>query len=484
MLVRELLKGISVKRISDDNLYDINVENISFNTKDIKPNSAFVLVKGINFDPYEKVDEIFNSKNVRLFITEKPLPEKPYVLVENTRKTFGIICRNFFNIDFIKMKFIGITGTNGKTTTNYLIDSILKVSGHKTIRIGTTEYMIVDEKIEANNTTPGIYDIFEMIAKGVKKGATAVCMEVSSHALDQDRVYGLNFDVAIFTNLTGDHLDYHKTMEHYYQSKKKLFTKEYSKNAAINIDYDYGKRLYNEVEIAKYSFSKGKGDVGVIDVLYSLDGINFKVNIGDEIISLNSHLVGRHNLENILGAITACHILGISKEEIIRGVEQFKNVPGRLEKFEKNGAYFFVDYAHTDDALKNVLEALKGFKKGRLITVFGCGGDRDRTKRPRMAKVAEVYSDIVIVTSDNPRTEDPNAIIDEILTGFEDRSKVLVEPDRRIAIKKACDEAKAGDIVLIAGKGHEDYQIIGKTKYHFDDREEVAKNLGVTFEKI
>jgi UDP-N-acetylmuramoyl-L-alanyl-D-glutamate--2,6-diaminopimelate ligase len=240
MLVRELLKGISVKRISDDNLYDINVENISFNTKDIKPNSAFVLVKGINFDPYEKVDEIFNSKNVRLFITEKPLPEKPYVLVENTRKTFGIICRNFFNIDFIKMKFIGITGTNGKTTTNYLIDSILKVSGHKTIRIGTTEYMIVDEKIEANNTTPGIYDIFEMIAKGVKKGATAVCMEVSSHALDQDRVYGLNFDVAIFTNLTGDHLDYHKTMEHYYQSKKKLFTKEYSKNAAINIDYDYG----------------------------------------------------------------------------------------------------------------------------------------------------------------------------------------------------------------------------------------------------
>jgi len=484
MLVNQLISGLDIKEISDNALLSINIDNLSFNSNDIKPNSVFVLIKGSSFDPYTKVDDIFSSGKVLCFITEQRLENKPYILVENSRKAFGILCRNFFSIDFSRFKLYGVTGTNGKTTTNYLIDSILKKAGFKTVRIGTTEYMVVDEKLEANNTTPSIYDIFSMLDNGVKKGATAACMEVSSHALDQDRVYGLHFDAAVFTNLTGDHLDYHKSMENYYLAKKKLFTNEYSKRAVINIDYDYGKRLYDEVSLEKYSYSTSFADIYAKDISYSLNGIKGKIIIKDNEIELNSDLVGRHNLENILSAISAAYATGINLEAIREGVNGFKNVPGRLEKFEKDGAYFFVDYAHTYDALKNVLVALIPFKKSRLITVFGCGGDRDRTKRPRMARVAENYSDLTIVTSDNPRTEDPNSIIEEILTGFTNKDKVIVEADRRKAIKMVCSLAKDGDIVLIAGKGHENYQIIGKTKHHFDDREEIAKNLGVKFEAI
>lgn len=482
MLVKNLIEGIEIKEVSENKIFEMEIDNLSFDTRGIKSDSAFILIKGSSFDPYEKVKEIYDSGKVKFFISEKRIENYPYLLVENCRKAFGLLCRNYFGIDFSRILLFGVTGTNGKTTTNYLVDSILKAAEFKTIRIGTTEYMIVDESIDANNTTPGIYEIFEMIKKGVEKGGCAVCMEVSSHALEQDRVFGLKFDVAIFTNLTGDHLDYHKSMENYYESKKKLFTEEYSRRAVINLEHDYGKRLYGETSIEKYSFALTDGDIYAKDIVFSLDGIKGKLVLKGKEVIFDSHLVGKHNLENILAAASAAFVAGIDIDSIQKGINNFQNVPGRLEKFEKDGAYFFVDYAHTDDALKNVLQALKPFKKNRLITVFGCGGDRDRTKRPRMARVAEEYSDMVVVTSDNPRTEDPKAIIDEILTGFTNKDRVKVEVDRRKAIKFVCEEAKAGDIVLIAGKGHENYQIIGKTKYHFDDREEVAGNLGVKFE--
>lgn len=483
MLVRDILKGVEVLKLSKDRLLDLSVENISINTNRIKENSVYILISGSNFNPYEKIDEIYNTNKVKLFFSDRELGDKPFIMLNDCRMELHKICRNFFGINFDEMLMFGVTGTNGKTTTNYLLDSILKVEKRKTIRIGTTEYKIVDEVIEANNTTPGTYDIFELIYRGYRKGASAVCMEVSSHALDQKRVAGLIFDVAIFTNLTGDHLDYHKTMEEYYLAKKKLFTKGYSKNAVINIDYDYGKRLFEETDINKLSYSVEKGDIYPVELKFSLDGISAVISFKGELVEIYSSLVGRHNLENILAASSSAFLAGISLNSIKAGVESLKNVPGRLEKFEKDGAYFFVDYAHTDDALKNVLDALSRFKKSRLITVFGCGGDRDRTKRPRMARVAEKYSDIVIVTSDNPRTENPDEIINEILTGFESTKNVIVESDRRSAIQKAVNLAGSGDIVLIAGKGHEDYQIVGKTKYHFDDREEVCKHIGVRFEK-
>ncbi|MCX8084518.1 MAG: UDP-N-acetylmuramoyl-L-alanyl-D-glutamate--2,6-diaminopimelate ligase [Calditerrivibrio sp.] len=482
MLAKYLLNGVEYCSISDTKLLELEVMDISFNTNDIKEQSVFVLIKGSSFDPYKVVDDLYRSGKVLFFISEIPLQGIPCVVVSNCRSAFGIICRNLFDIDFRKVKLFGVTGTNGKTTTNYLIDNILRKAGYKTVRIGTTDYCIVDEKYEAVNTTPGIYDIFSMIRQGLTKGGNAVCMEVSSHALDQGRVFGLNFDVSVFTNLSGDHLDYHKTMEDYYQAKRKLFTKQYSKSCCINIDHEYGKRLYEEVDIEKHSYSTLKADVYAKNVNYSLEGTRCVVVLGDRAIEVDSPLVGRHNLENILAAVTATYVTQIPIDVIKEGINQFKNVPGRLEKFSKDGVYFFVDYAHTDDALRNVLTALRPFKKNRLITVFGCGGDRDRTKRPRMAKVAEEFSDLVVVTSDNPRTEDPKGIISEILAGFNRKGDVIVEEDRRKAISLVCKQAKEGDIVLIAGKGHENYQIIGKTKYHFDDREEVAKNLGVEFE--
>lgn len=484
MLVRDILKGVEILKVSNDKLLDLSVENISINTNKIKDNSVYILISGSNFNPYDKIDEIYNTNKIKLFFSDREIEDKPFIMLKNCKMELDKICKNFFEINFDEMLVFGVTGTNGKTTTNYLIDSILRSEKRKTIRIGTTEYKIIDEVLEANNTTPGTYDIFEMINKGYKNGATAVCMEVSSHALDQKRVAGLIFDVAIFTNLTGDHLDYHKTMEEYYLAKKELFTKKYSRNAVINIDYDYGRRLFKETDINKLSYSIENGDVCPKEVKFSLDGIYSVISFKGELVEIQSKLVGRHNLENILAASSAAFLAGISLNAIKDGVESLQNVPGRLEKFEKDGAYFFVDYAHTDDALKNVLEPLSRFKKSKLITVFGCGGDRDRTKRPRMAKVAEKYSDIVIVTSDNPRTENPDEIINEILTGFESKKDVIVEVDRRTAIKEAVKLARSGDIVLIAGKGHEDYQIIGKTKYHFDDREEVCKNIGVRFEKI
>jgi len=229
MLVKELLKDVPYNMISDNGLWDVNIDNVSYNTFNIKENTLYLLIPGFSFNPYEKVDEIYATSKVKLFVTEKPLPGKPYVLVDNSKIAFSIICRNYFNIDFDKLLLFGVTGTNGKTTTNYLLENILLASNRKVVRIGTTEYKIIDKKVEANNTTPGIYEIFEMISEGFKNGARGICMEVSSHALDQNRVFGLKFDVAIFTNLTGDHLDYHKTMESYYEAKQKLFTKEYSK---------------------------------------------------------------------------------------------------------------------------------------------------------------------------------------------------------------------------------------------------------------
>lgn len=483
MLVKDLLKGIDIVKISNSEILNEEIENVSINTNKITDNSAFILIIGTTFNPYDKVEDIYKTGKVKLFISEKELPGKPYILLKNCREALGIICKNFYNIDLDKFLLIGVTGTNGKTTTNYIMDSILTKSGRKTIRIGTTEYKVLDKVLEANNTTPGTYELFEIIHEGSKKGADSLCMEVSSHALDQNRAAGLKFDTAIFTNLTGDHLDYHKTMEEYYAAKRKLFTEQASKSAVINIDHEYGKRLFEETKIKKISFSTIKGDVSAENPKYTLDGIKTVININGYKLFIESTLVGKHNLENILGAVAAAYMLGIDYTFIKEGVEAVRNIPGRLEKFEKDGRYFFVDYAHTDDALKNVLEALSTFKKKRIITVFGCGGDRDRTKRPRMAKVAENFSDIVIVTSDNPRTEDPLAIINEILSGFSSMKNVLVEPDRRKAIEKAVTISENEDIVLIAGKGHEDYQIIGKVKHHFDDREEICRNIGVKFEK-
>lgn len=478
MKVKQLLKNIKILETSDTALLEKEVVGISFDNRELKNDSIFVAMRGESFDTHTVLSEVYKSGKIVCVLTEKKIDNIPYILVEDSKKAFNNMCLSYFNIDLNKFTKVGITGTNGKTTTSYLVGNILQAGGAKTIRFGTVEYNICGEKLVANNTTPGMYEICSMISKGAKKGADAIVIELSSHALKQNRVHGLKFDVAVFTNLSGDHLDYHLSMDDYYNSKKLLFTDLYSKSCVINIEGGYGYKLYNEININKVSCAVSKrANIVPQDVDYDLDGISCKIK-GDSLnFEINSYLVGQHNLENILCAVGTGYLLNIDSDIIKKGIESLYNVPGRLEKIESEGTYYFVDYAHTDDALLNVLKALNFYKKNRIITVFGCGGDRDRKKRPRMAKAAETYSDKIIVTSDNPRTEDPEKIIEDIMKGFTDKKNVVVIPDRREAIKYATNIAREGDIVLVAGKGHEDYQIIGKDKIHFDDKEEILRAI-------
>lgn len=477
MLIKNLLENTDIIDISDKNILNRDVTDISINSRDLKDNSLFVAMKGTNFDTHTIAEEIYKSGKIIAFISDRPLNGIPFIQVKNTRTALANLCKKLFETDMSKLTKIAITGTNGKTTTSYLLESIFSKMGN-VIKIGTINYSVCGEIREAPNTTPGIYEIFSIIADGLKKDAKYLIMEVSSHAIDQERISGIEFDVSIFTNLTGDHLDYHKEMANYYLAKKKLFQKGVTGKAVINTTYPYGKKLYNEINIPKISCSVTDfADVTIKNVSYSVSGISADIQWENSEIKINSPLTGRHNLENILCAVSAAKVSGVDDDTIKDGIDTLKIVPGRLEKIESNGRYFFVDYAHTDDALKNVLKALVPYRENRIITLFGCGGDRDRTKRARMAKVAEDYSDTVIVTSDNPRTEDPEAIMKEICEGFITPDKVVKITDRRQAIKYAVEIAQKGDIVLLAGKGHEDYQIIGKQKNHFDDREEVKKAL-------
>lgn len=483
MLVKDLLKDIKIRNVSTLSILEASVTDISFDSRYLKDNSAFFAFKGTAFDTHQVLAEIAKSDKINCIICEYEIEGIDCILVENSREALSIAASNLFETKNCDLKKIAVTGTNGKTTITYIIDEILNSAEMNSIRIGTTEYKVVNEIFPANNTTPGPYELNSLIRKGLDSDAEVLVMEVSSHALHQNRVSGVLFDVGVFTNLTGDHLDYHGTMDSYYEDKKKLFQKELCKKAVINIDSDYGKKLITEIEIGIVTCSiNSKADICIIKVEYSLNGIIAKISIFGNIYEIKTKLTGSHNLSNILCAIGAAKVIGIPDIKIIDGINRVENVPGRLEKIENDGVFFFIDYAHTDDALDNVLNALSLLKKAKVITVFGCGGDRDKSKRPRMAAVAEKMSDVVIVTSDNPRTEDPDEIIKDILKGFNKPKSVLVEPDRRKAIEQAFKLAVAGDIVLIAGKGHEDYQILGTEKIHFDDREEIIKLTGVSNE--
>lgn len=473
MKVKDLLKGVEYF-CKDKSLLEYEVADISFDNRDIKGNSIFVAYKGVSYDTHNDIDKLINDSRIKVLVTEKEF-DFPTIVVKNGRRALSLISKNFFIEDY-EPNYIGVTGTNGKTTTAYLIDHILEFTGYKTARFGTINYKIDKELYPSTTTTPSTYEFYKMLGVAEKANCEFVVMEVSSHALDQDRVYGINFNYAIYTNLSGDHLDYHKDLDDYFNSKSKLFTEYLNGCGVVNVDDEYGKKLLyliKDNEILTYSFNNNKANCFVDRFDMDLDKTEIVLNLLGEKIHFETSLVGKHNIYNLMAAILTAHHLGIDHNSITRAIKTFSNVPGRLEKLIYNNIYIFIDYAHTDDALENVLSSLKPFRKRRLITLFGCGGDRDKSKRPRMAKVAEKYSDLVVVTSDNPRNEDPEKIIDDILQGFGDKSKVVVEPDRREAIKLALKEAEPEDIVLIAGKGHEDYQLIKGVKYHFDDKEEV-----------
>lgn len=482
MKLKELLKVLKDYRI--DGLEDVEVSDIRYDSRSVGKGSVFVAIKGEKADGNLYVQESI-GKGAVVVVTETDAVFKgaTAIRVPNAREALAQISALFYGEPAKKLKLVGITGTNGKTTTSFLVESILREAGLNPGIVGTINYRYAGKVFPAPNTTPESLDLQKLLRDMVDSGVKAAVMEVSSHALDQDRVAACIFDVGVFTNLTQDHLDYHVTMEDYFEAKSRLFTDfiDEGKAAVINMDDPMGEELSKRAigRVIGYSVKKGKADIYPNDVVLGVSGISGTVKTPMGVVEIKSPLIGDFNLYNILAAVGTGVGLGLPLGVIEGGIRALTNVPGRLERVDAGQPFIIlVDYAHTPDALERVLSTIRGLTERRIITVFGCGGDRDRGKRPLMGSVAVRYSDMVIITSDNPRTEDPLKIIEDIRAGIERQgpgANYIIIPDRREAIEKAVSMAQAGDILLLAGKGHEDYQVIGKEKIHFDDREEAEK---------
>lgn len=473
MTLRMILRGIC----TEDTYDDVEISSISSDTRNVSSGSVFVCIKGKHFDSHKVAKEL-KSNGVRAFIVEQDIGLENQIIVKNTRKAYSIMCNNFYGNPTSKLKIIGITGTNGKTTTSFLIRDILENAGHKCGLIGTIEYYIGEKQKYEGLTTPTSERLYKVFSKMVENGCEYCVMEVSSQALAQYRVYGIEFERAVFTNLTQDHLDYHGSMLNYANAKKELFKN--CKVAIINNDDSYSDFLLDGTDCKTISYSIDKpSDFNATQISLDTYGVRYKIyndKINEEI---SFKTPGRFSVYNSLGAITCCVSLGIEPSQIIESIRGYDGVCGRAEVVKTNKPYtVMIDYAHTPDSLENILSTLKEFKKGNIITVFGCGGDRDKTKRPKMGEIACKLSDIAIVTSDNPRTESPSEIIEDILVGTnKENCRVEVVENRTQAIKFALEIAKKDDVILLAGKGHETYQILGTDKIHYDEREIVMNCL-------
>ena len=485
MLIKKIIKVLSAKEEHiEEKVLDMEVKNISHNIDDVINNVddglVFFAYKGNSFNSIDKAVELYLDKKISVIVTDKVLDKNiSHIVVDDVRTALTLASIAFFGNKLDRLKKVAITGTNGKTTTSILIGSILTYAKNKIVTIGTNGIFIDKEVYDNNNTTPSGYDFVRYASLGADAGCSYLVSEVSSHALDQNRLNGIKFDVAIFTNLTGDHLDYHKNMDNYFDAKARLFTDNYSDIKVINTTSKYGEKLLAMQDRSKcITYAVGKeADIYSVDYKISVDGLDATIFIHGVEYNIKSRLIGEYNLENILASIAATKSLSIDDESIIKGIEALDKIDGRLQRVQAKDFTIFVDYAHTDDALENVLNAIGSIATRRIITVFGCGGDRDRSKRSRMAKVAERLSSIVIVTSDNPRSEEPMSIIEDILSESSDRSSFIIEINRTSAIKKAILLADKDDIILIAGKGHEKYQIINGEKMIFDDVEETIMYL-------
>ncbi len=474
MKLYELIDGIA-----ETKLEDTEISFITDDTRKVVAGCIFVCVKGGSFDGHTAAAEML-EKGAAAVICERDLGlGDRQIIVDNSRKAYGRLCSAWFGHPEKKLKMIGVTGTNGKTTITNVIKHILMSAGHKTGLVGTIRNEIGDEVLHTENTTPMAYDLMELFDKMVKAGCEYVVMEVSSFGLVQNRIGSSWFDIAVFTNLTQDHLDYHKDMEDYYQAKKMLF--DICDTALCNIDDDYGRRLFSEISCNKLSFSiKGNADVYADGIKIKSTGSSFWFCKGDKSYLVNMRMPGAFNVSNITAAIAVCLKAGIPMDKIIGAVGAYNGVKGRCEVIPTGRDFTVIcDYAHTPDAVENILRSVKEYTEGRLICLFGCGGNRDAAKRPKMAVAAAKYADRLVVTSDNPRNEDPEQIIKEILTGLSDSTVPYdVVTDRKEAIFHALKIAEKGDIIVLAGKGHEDYQILAGMKHiHFDEREIVAEGL-------
>ena len=467
---------------------EFEIEGIEFDSRNIKNNYVFVAMTGSLVDGHNYIDTAI-EKGAKMIIVEKKdikLEEDiTYVYVENIRKNLGIIASNYYNWPQNKIKIIGVTGTNGKTTSTYILENILE----NTSRIGTTGHRILDINKETTNTTPESIDLIKLLDESVKKGVEYFIMEVSSHALEIGRVEMLQFDSVIYTNLTQDHLDFHETMENYFQAKNKIFSKlrDDSSSAIVNADDFYGIRILQENKSRKnnfmsYSITDKASDIYGEVLEYNNFGMKIKIVYENKEYRFNSKLVGNYNLSNILSCVGVLVKLGIEMNDIIEKIQKIESVPGRFQLIENDKRIrVVVDFAHTEDGLINVLQTLKEMTKNKVITIFGAGGDRDKAKRKKMGIAATKYSDYIIITSDNPRNENPIDIINEIESGLKEvnfpKEKYETIVDREQAIARGIELSRENDSVLIAGKGHEKYQIIGDEKLHFDDCEIANKYI-------
>ena len=477
------------------------VTTLSDNSRQVEGGTLFLIRPGEGFR-WEFVDEALDRGASFLVADRKALSEiesRPALsariresaglsLVEDLPQRAGQLASSWWGFPSASLKVVGVTGTNGKTTSSFLTRSVCRAGGLSCGLIGTVVFDVGKGESEAPQTTPGAILIQSLFAESLRNGLKSVSMEVSSHALDQDRLAGTTFSVVHFTNLTRDHLDYHRTMDAYFEAKRKLlFWKNPDGSHPVGVVHtgdEYGARLAKEMEReGRRVLTYGEGSDAVIRPLrmeVGLSGIRGLVRTPRGEISIDSSLSGHYNLQNILGAVGCGEALGLSVEKIAEGIHSLPGVPGRFERVDSpTGFSVIVDYAHTDDALTNLLTAVRPVTRGKVITVFGCGGDRDRGKRPRMGNVAGRLSDFVVLTSDNPRTENPESILDEIEPGIQETgTPYLRVSDRKSAIFEAIQRARPGDAVVIAGKGHENYQILGKEKIHFDDREVARLALG------
>jgi UDP-N-acetylmuramoyl-L-alanyl-D-glutamate--2,6-diaminopimelate ligase len=480
--VRELTSG----SVSGELARDAEVSAVTYDSRRATAGSVFVALRGLKADGAEFAAQAI-SRGAALVLAETPRPESvqtPWIVVSDARLALALLADRFFDHPSHRMKVIGVTGTNGKTTTSYLLASILDAAGLKAGLLGTVSYRLGAEEREASRTTPEAPDVQQLLDEMIRQGCSSAVMEVSSHALALKRVDGMRFAAGIFTNLTRDHLDFHEDMENYFQAKRRLF--EMLPDDApgiINLDDPRGASLVG-VSKRSVTFAITKpADVTPGPLEFTLSGLSFELRTPRGSVRIESQLVGRPNVSNILAAAATAVALDLPLDAIVKGVRALPGVPGRFEVVSSpsDEVTVVVDYAHTDDALRNLLETARPLSPRRLVTVFGCGGDRDKTKRPLMGMVAARLSDVVVITSDNPRSEDPQRIIDEISRGIPAGQQGTRAPevrtivDRREAIERAVEQADAGDVVLVAGKGHEKYQQIGDRVLPFDDGE-IASN--------
>lgn len=478
MKLHDILKNLEIRATNADP--EMEISGVSYDSRETQPGDLFVAIRGFDTDGHKYICAAAEKGATAVICEEKPEPDIPYVLVPNSRYALAIASRDFFGDPESKMTMIAVTGTNGKTTSTYLLKHLLETRPDvKVGLVGTIGNMIGSEMLHTERTTPESYELQKLFREMLDAGCTHVVMEVSSHSLALDRVAGIHFSIGIFTNLTQDHLDFHKTMEDYAKAKSQLFKR--CDRACINLDDEWSDYMIEAADCPVMTFSTRSNDADLTanDVRLAASGAKFCALYNGDLQRASIRIPGMFSVHNALGVIAGGLCLGLSLPDCCAAIGSATGVKGRVEVVPTPSDYTIViDFAHSPDALENILRTMREVAEGRLVVLFGCGGDRDKTKRPKMGAIAADIADFCIVTSDNPRTEEPDAIIADILAGMKGKhTPVKVIADRPEAIRWAIDNHRSGDVIVLAGKGHEDYQVVGHEKHHMDEREIVAEHL-------